>query len=168
MMKRTLITTFLALMMVLGLAGVALAADAEVQAAGLKVFAAIVTAAGFGIAAAAIGTGIAQGIAIRGAVEGTARNPEASGKITVTMIIGLAMIESLCIYTLVIALILITLTQWPPPLPRCLGFRSNNAFAHRSGRPVRIGARRTAAETDCPSFFFQRLGAGNPKRRKNP
>jgi F-type H+-transporting ATPase subunit c len=40
-------------------------------------------------------------------VEGVARNPEASGKITVTMMIGLAMIESLCIYTLVICLILI-------------------------------------------------------------
>jgi F-type H+-transporting ATPase subunit c len=36
-----------------------------------------------------------------------ARNPEASGKITVTMIIGLALIESLCIYTLLICLILI-------------------------------------------------------------
>jgi F-type H+-transporting ATPase subunit c len=40
-------------------------------------------------------------------VEGVARNPEASGKITVTMIIGLALIESLCIYTLLICLILI-------------------------------------------------------------
>jgi len=44
---------------------------------------------------------------LRAAVEGIARNPEASGKVTVTLLIGLAMIESLCIYTLVIALILI-------------------------------------------------------------
>ncbi|MCK4728611.1 MAG: ATP synthase F0 subunit C, partial [Desulfobacterales bacterium] len=39
--------------------------------------------------------------------EGIARNPEASGKVTVTMLIGLALIEALAIYTLVIALILI-------------------------------------------------------------
>ena len=50
---------------------------------------------------------IGQGMAVRGAVEGIARNPEASGKVTVTMLIGLAMIESLAIYALVIALILI-------------------------------------------------------------
>jgi F-type H+-transporting ATPase subunit c len=44
---------------------------------------------------------------LKSAVEGIARNPEASGKVTVTMLIGLAMIESLCIYALVISLILI-------------------------------------------------------------
>jgi F-type H+-transporting ATPase subunit c len=65
------------------------------------------TAAGFGIAIAAFGCGIGQGLGLKGAVEGIARNPEASGKVTVTMLIGLAMIESLCIYALVIALILI-------------------------------------------------------------
>ena len=64
-------------------------------------------AAGFGIAIAAFGCGIGQGIGLRSAVEGIARNPESSGKVTVTMLIGLAMIESLCIYALVISLILI-------------------------------------------------------------
>ena len=77
----------------------------EVQA--LNFFIASVTAAGFGIAIAAFGCGIAQGIGLKAAVEGIARNPEASGKVTVTMLIGLAMIESLCIYALVVALILI-------------------------------------------------------------
>lgn len=67
---------------------------------------ACVTAAGFGIAIAAFGCGIAQGLGLRAAVEGIARNPESSGKVTVTMLIGLAMIESLCIYALVIALML--------------------------------------------------------------
>jgi F-type H+-transporting ATPase subunit c len=51
--------------------------------------------------------GIAQGIGLRSAVEGIARNPESSGKVTVTMLIGLALIESLCIYALVVALIII-------------------------------------------------------------
>ncbi len=69
--------------------------------------AACVMAAGLGIGIAAFGCGIGQGLGLKGAVEGVARNPEASGKITVTMLIGLAMIESLTIYALVISLILI-------------------------------------------------------------
>ncbi|MFC1488251.1 ATP synthase F0 subunit C [Thermodesulfobacteriota bacterium] len=77
------------------------------EAQALQFFIASATAAGFGIAIAAFGCGIAQGIGLKSAVEGTARNPEASGKVMVTMLIGLAMIESLCIYALVIALILI-------------------------------------------------------------
>jgi len=70
-------------------------------------YAAIAIAAAFGMGIAAAGTGIAQGNAVRGAVEGIARNPGAAGKITSTLLIGLAMIESLAIYALVIALILI-------------------------------------------------------------
>ena len=64
-------------------------------------------AAGFGMAIGSFGTGLGQGLAIKSAVEGVARNPGASGKVMTTMMIGLAMIESLCIYTLVICLILI-------------------------------------------------------------
>lgn len=63
--------------------------------------------AGLAIGVAALGTGIGQGNAIKGAVEGISRNPSASGKISTTMIIGLALIESLCIYALVVALILL-------------------------------------------------------------
>jgi F-type H+-transporting ATPase subunit c len=73
----------------------------------IEIFVACATAAGFGIAIAAFGCGIGQGIGLRSAVEGIARNPESSGKVTVTMLIGLAMIESLCIYALVIALMLL-------------------------------------------------------------
>ena len=77
------------------------------EAEALKFFIACVTAAGFGIAIAAFGCGIAQGLGLKSAVEGIARNPESSGKVTVTLLIGLAMIESLCIYALVISLILV-------------------------------------------------------------
>ena len=99
-------------LMVLAFAGVALAAEAAVaggseKVAGLNFFIYSAVAAGFGIAIAAFGTGLGQGMAVKASVEGVARNPEASGKITVTMMIGLAMIESLCIYALVICLILI-------------------------------------------------------------
>ncbi|HCC69236.1 MAG TPA: ATP synthase F0 subunit C, partial [Nitrospiraceae bacterium] len=41
------------------------------------------------------------------ACEGIARNPGASGKIMTTLIIGLALIESLAIYTLVVVLIIL-------------------------------------------------------------
>jgi len=43
-----------------------------------------------------------QGYVIRGAVEGVARQPEAGGRIMITMIIGLALIESLTIYVLIL------------------------------------------------------------------
>ncbi len=86
----------------------ALAAGNElVSACGLIIFAAIAIGCGFGIGIAALGTGIGMGNAINGALQGTARNPEAGGKIMTTMIIGLALIESLCIYALVICFILV-------------------------------------------------------------
>lgn len=120
MKKLTLITTA-AIMMVLGLAAAAFAADGGAQVAGLNLFVATVTAAGFGIGIAAFGCGIGQGIAVKGAVEGTARNPEASGKITVTMLIGLALIESLCIYALVVALILLYAYPMAAPVAKFVG-----------------------------------------------
>ncbi|GLI37855.1 ATP synthase F0 subunit C [Geobacter hydrogenophilus] len=64
-------------------------------------------AAGFGMAIGAFGTGIGQGLAVKSAVEGVSRNPGASGKILTTMMIGLAMIESLAIYVLVVCLIIL-------------------------------------------------------------
>ncbi|CCK79997.1 MULTISPECIES: ATP synthase F0 subunit C [Desulfobacula] len=65
-----------------------------------------VWAAGLAIGIAAFGCGIGQGLGLSGAMSGISRNPEAAGKIQVNMLIGLAMIESLCIYALVVALIL--------------------------------------------------------------
>jgi len=53
------------------------------------------------------GTGIGQGLAVKSAVEGVARNPGASGKIMTIMLIGLAMIESLAIYVFVVAMIIL-------------------------------------------------------------
>ena len=51
--------------------------------------------------------GLLSARGIRSALEGIARNPGASGPITTTMIIGLALIESLVIYVLVVCLILL-------------------------------------------------------------
>jgi len=80
-------------------------------------------AAGFGMGIAAFGTGIGQGLAIQKSVEGIARNPEASGKITVTMLIGLAMIESLAIYALVVALIILFAYPMAKPIGAALGLK---------------------------------------------
>ncbi len=68
---------------------------------------AIYLGAGLCIGIAAFGTGLGQGKATGSAVEGIARNPSASPRILTSMIIGLAMIESLAIYALVVALVLL-------------------------------------------------------------
>ena len=59
--------------------------------------------AALAIGLSALGGGIGQGRAAGSALEGIARNPQASGKIFVPMIVGLALIESLVIYGLLIA-----------------------------------------------------------------
>lgn len=67
----------------------------------------VAIAAGLGMGIATLGTGLGQGNAVQGACEGIARNPDSSGKIITAMVIGLAMIESLAIYALVVVLILL-------------------------------------------------------------
>jgi len=66
-----------------------------------------VIAAGIGMAIAAGLCGLGQGRAVASAVDAMARQPGAAARIQTAMIIGLALIESLAIYTLVIALILL-------------------------------------------------------------
>jgi F-type H+-transporting ATPase subunit c len=80
-------------------------AAAEPSSAKLSYYALAALGCAIGIGLAALGTGIGQGLGLSGACEGVARNPGASGKITTTLIIGLAMIESLAIYALVVVLI---------------------------------------------------------------
>ncbi|UCV04129.1 ATP synthase F0 subunit C [Dechloromonas denitrificans] len=64
-------------------------------------------AAAVAIAAGIIFPAIAMGKAITQALESLARQPEAEKSITRTLFIGLAMIESLAIYVLVIVLIIL-------------------------------------------------------------
>lgn len=104
MSKKGLVAVF-TFILVLGLASSAMAAEGK--AAGVWIYFGIAIACGFGIGVAALGTGLGMGHAINGALQGTARNPEAGGKIMTTMIIGLALIESLCIYALLICLIMV-------------------------------------------------------------
>jgi len=63
-------------------------------------------ACGLGIAIAAFGGALGQGRTASSALDGIARNPGASGKIFTPMILGLALIESLVIYSLIISILL--------------------------------------------------------------
>ena len=60
---------------------------------------------------------LGMGNGLNGATNAVGRNPEAQGKILLTMMVGLAMIESLAIYALVIALIVL----YANPLLKYLG-----------------------------------------------
>jgi F-type H+-transporting ATPase subunit c len=96
--------------MVLALSAVAFASEgggAAAASGGAVNVALVCIAAALAVGIPALGCGLGMGTGIGGACSGIARNPEASGKITVTMIIGLALIESLTIYGLVISLILL-------------------------------------------------------------
>jgi F-type H+-transporting ATPase subunit c len=64
-------------------------------------------AAGLAIGIAAAGCGLGQGRAGAAALDGIARNPNASDKLFTPMILVLALIESLAIYALVIAIMLL-------------------------------------------------------------
>ncbi len=102
---RRLLVMLAGLVALLAMAQVAMAAGEapQIDSYGLGLSA---LAAALGMAIAAAGCGIAQGMGLKSACEGVARNPDASGKITVIFILGLAFIESLAIYALVINLIL--------------------------------------------------------------
>jgi F-type H+-transporting ATPase subunit c len=54
-----------------------------------------------------IGPALAEGRAVAAAMDAIGRQPEAAGAISRTLFVGLAMIETMAIYCLVIALVLI-------------------------------------------------------------
>ena len=82
----------------------ALAADGATGAGEVNKWIAIASAFGLGFASAVCG--IAQSIAFRSAADGIARNPGAADTIRGMLILGLAFIESLAIYVLLIAFML--------------------------------------------------------------
>jgi F-type H+-transporting ATPase subunit c len=63
--------------------------------------------AGLGIGLAAAGGALGQGRASSAFLDGVSRNPGASDKVFVPMILGLVFIESLAIYALIIAFLLL-------------------------------------------------------------
>jgi len=54
-----------------------------------------------------IGAGIGIGMLVNGAVQGIARNPDASGTIQTNMILGIAFTEAVAIYCLVVSLLIL-------------------------------------------------------------
>jgi F-type H+-transporting ATPase subunit c len=109
-MNRTkIILSLMASLTVLGVSAVAFAqtADPNVAAAAqadISKWAAL--AGGLGIAIAAFGGALGQGRAAAAALDGIARNPSAADKLFTPMILGLALIESLVIYALIISFVL--------------------------------------------------------------
>lgn len=67
---------------------------------------ALAVVTGLTVTIAACASAVSQGRAIVAALEGTARQPEAGGRLFTLMILGLAFIESLTIYALVISFVL--------------------------------------------------------------
>ena len=77
-------------------------------AAGISAPGAIVALAmGLGMGLAALGCGMGQGRAAAAALEGICRNPNSAEKVNTPMLLGLAFIESLTIFTLVVAFLLL-------------------------------------------------------------
>lgn len=66
-----------------------------------------VIAAAIAVSFGAIGPALAEGRAVAAAMDAIARQPEAAGTVSRTLFVGLAMIETMAIYCLVIALLLL-------------------------------------------------------------
>ena len=91
------------LVMIMLVASPMLFAQSADVAAQTKAYAAI--GGGIAMAIASGLCGLGQGKAVAGATEAMARNPGAIGAIRIMLILGLVLIESLALYTLVIVLI---------------------------------------------------------------
>jgi len=72
----------------------------------LVAMASIITA-GMTIAIGGIGPGLGEGRAVASALSSLAQQPDAATTITRTLFVGLAMIESIAIYSFVVSMILI-------------------------------------------------------------
>ncbi|MGC9420152.1 MAG: F0F1 ATP synthase subunit C [Rhodovulum sp.] len=66
-----------------------------------------VLGAALAVSIGAIGPALGEGRAVAAAMEAIARQPEAAGTLSRTLFVGLAMIETMAIYCLVIALLLL-------------------------------------------------------------
>lgn len=63
--------------------------------------------AAFAVGLGAIGPALAEGRAVAAAMDAIARQPDSAGTLSRTLFVGLAMIETMAIYCLVIALLLL-------------------------------------------------------------
>lgn len=98
MLKKIIVFTLT--LLVLAIPALAQAPDNNETVLSYKALGGALSVIGFGIAAGLGGLG--QGKIGAAALEGTARNPSAQGKLQTMMILGLAFVESLVIFALVI------------------------------------------------------------------
>ncbi len=66
-----------------------------------------IIAAALAVSFGAIGPAFAEGRAVAAAMDAIARQPEAAGTLSRTLFVGLAMIETMAIYCLVVALLVL-------------------------------------------------------------
>ncbi|AIO71384.1 MULTISPECIES: F0F1 ATP synthase subunit C [Burkholderia] len=66
-----------------------------------------IVAAALAVSFGAIGPALAEGRAVAAAMDALARQPESAGTISRTLFVGLAMIETMAIYCLVVALLVL-------------------------------------------------------------
>jgi F-type H+-transporting ATPase subunit c len=102
LVKKMKLIGLFAVLMLAAVSGFAQEAEVVTAAGGVQW--GLISAA-FVLGVAAFGGALGQGKAIAAACDGIARNPGAAGAIRLAMIIGLALIESLVIYALIIAFI---------------------------------------------------------------
>jgi F-type H+-transporting ATPase subunit c len=98
----------LAALWLLMLAGPAFAMDAAAGSGGGEVWhqGLIALGAGLGLGLAAFGAALGQGRATAAAMESIGRNPNSADRIFTPFIVGLALMEALALYALVIAFLL--------------------------------------------------------------
>jgi F-type H+-transporting ATPase subunit c len=66
----------------------------------------IAIGAGIAVGLAALGIGIGQGFGVGKAMEGISKQPEAAGNIRTTLIVGMAIMETMGVLSFVIAIIM--------------------------------------------------------------
>lgn len=101
-MRKGLLILFMGAVAVLLGEGTALAQEGAAAAS----YGWIALAAGLAVAGAGFGAALGQGRAVAAAMESIGRNPNAADRIQLPMIIGIAFMEALAIYALVIAFFL--------------------------------------------------------------
>lgn len=105
-----LFTAFLLLLVMTAVTVPAFAADADEPAAAQEEAGAIsgkAIAAAVVVGLAAAGGTVGMGWAIAKSVDGISRQPEAEGKIRTTLMLGLVFIETVVIYALIVAILVI-------------------------------------------------------------
>jgi len=119
MKSKKMFAALVSVLLVFGFASIALAAEKEGGTDYTKaiVLGCSVLAAAIAIGFGAIGAGLGIGQATGGASNAVGRNPEAQGKIMLTMMVGMAMTESVAIYALVVSLVIL----YANPIIKMLG-----------------------------------------------